>query len=78
LNFCHLDLVAREFPNARMLHCRRDPRDTALSCYTQYFAHADMAWSSSWDDLIESIGATANGSKHAHLASHGWTSTMQH
>ncbi len=53
LNFRHLDLVAQEFPRARVLHCRRDPRDTAVSCYAQYFAHADMAWSSSWPDILE-------------------------
>ncbi len=53
LNFRHLHTVAREFPRARVLHCRRDPRDTAVSCYTQYFAHPDMAWSSSWEDIIE-------------------------
>jgi len=52
LNFRHLDAVAREFPQARVLHCRRDPRDTAVSCYTQYFAHPDMAWSYAWDDIV--------------------------
>ena len=53
LNFRHLDRIAQEFPRARVLHCRRDPRDTAVSCYTQYFAHPDMAWSSSWGDIVD-------------------------
>ena len=32
-NFRHLGLIALLFPKARVVHCRRDPRDTALSCY---------------------------------------------
>ena len=55
LNFRYLDMVAREFPRARILHCRRDPRDTALSCKHAIFrARRHGAWSSSWDDIIES------------------------
>ncbi|MEO8742086.1 MAG: sulfotransferase, partial [Lysobacteraceae bacterium] len=52
LNFRFLDVVARDFPRARILHCRRDPRDTAVSCYTQFFAHPDLAWTYAWDDII--------------------------
>lgn len=32
-NFQHLWLVALLFPGARVVHCRRDPRDVCLSCY---------------------------------------------
>ncbi|MEO8742060.1 MAG: sulfotransferase [Lysobacteraceae bacterium] len=52
LNFRFLDIVARDFPRARVLHCRRDPRDTAVSCYMQSFAHPDLAWTYAWDDII--------------------------
>ena len=40
LNFLHLDLIAALFPNARMIHCERNERDTALSIWMQYFAGA--------------------------------------
>ena len=36
-NFLHLGLIATLFPRARVVHCRRDPIDTCLSCYVQYF-----------------------------------------
>jgi len=36
-NFLHLGLIAALFPRARVVHCRRDPLDTCLSCYFQNF-----------------------------------------
>jgi tetratricopeptide (TPR) repeat protein len=37
-NFLLLGLLPRLFPNARVIHCVRDPRDTCLSCYFADFA----------------------------------------
>ena len=37
LNFRHLGLIALLFPDARIVHCRRDPLDTCLSCFFQNF-----------------------------------------
>ena len=43
-NFLHLGYIALMFPNARIIHCRRNALDTCLSCYFQNFtaiqAHA--------------------------------------
>jgi Flp pilus assembly protein TadD len=50
-NFLHLGLIATLFPRARIIHCRRDPLDVCLSCYSQNFNSADFAWS------LEDIGA---------------------
>jgi len=36
-NFLHLGVIALAFPRARVIHCRRDPMDTCLSCYFQHF-----------------------------------------
>lgn len=33
LNFLNLGLISRLFPDARVIHCTRDPLDTCLSCY---------------------------------------------
>ena len=33
-NFLHLGLIALLFPNAKIIHCRRDPLDTCVSCFT--------------------------------------------
>lgn len=37
-NFLHAGLIRLILPNARIIHCRRDPVDTCLSCYTKLFA----------------------------------------
>ncbi|OSQ35303.1 hypothetical protein TMES_21545 [Thalassospira mesophila] len=36
-NFLHLGWIHAMFPNARIIHCRRDPVDTCLSCYSKLF-----------------------------------------
>ena len=36
-NLWHLGAIARLFPNARVIVCRRDPRDICLSCLFQNF-----------------------------------------
>jgi tetratricopeptide (TPR) repeat protein len=36
-NFIHLGVIATLFPRARIIHCRRDPVDTCLSCFFQNF-----------------------------------------
>jgi tetratricopeptide (TPR) repeat protein len=37
LNFMHLGLISILLPHARIIHCRRDPLDTCLSCYMTPF-----------------------------------------
>jgi tetratricopeptide (TPR) repeat protein len=36
-NYKHLGWIKLMFPKAKIIHCRRDPRDTCLSCYFQDF-----------------------------------------
>lgn len=36
-NYMRLGLIAQLFPNALVVHCRRNPIDTCLSCYFQHF-----------------------------------------
>ena len=43
-NIVHLGLIAVLFPGARVIFCRRDNRDTCLSCYFSRFDDA-IAWS---------------------------------
>ena len=38
LNFLHLGLISKMLPGAKIIHCRRDPVDTCISCYFQNFA----------------------------------------
>lgn len=36
-NYSLLGLIAMMLPKAKIIHCRRDPVDTCISCYTQLF-----------------------------------------
>jgi hypothetical protein len=52
-NFRYLDLITALFPQARIIHCRRDPRDTALSIWSQSFAHPQYGFASDIDDIAD-------------------------
>lgn len=44
-NFMLLGMVQLLLPQARIIHCRRDPQDTCLSCYQQFFTgHQPFAY----------------------------------
>jgi hypothetical protein len=51
LNFLHVDLIAALFPNARIIHCERSERDTALSIWMQYFAGPENNFAYDFDDI---------------------------
>ncbi|WP_276329890.1 tetratricopeptide repeat-containing sulfotransferase family protein [Rhodobium orientis] len=36
-NILHVGLIGTMFPNATLIHCMRDPMDTAVSCFMQNF-----------------------------------------
>jgi tetratricopeptide (TPR) repeat protein len=48
-NFVHIGSILRMLPQARIIDCRRDARDTAISCLLQHFA-GFAPWS---NDLAE-------------------------
>ena len=43
-NYLHLGVLAALFPRARFIHCRRDLRDVAVSCWMTRFQ--DIRWAS--------------------------------
>ena len=49
-NFLHLGFIQMMFPNARIVHCRRNPIDTCLSCYFQDFGGL-LAYTFKLEDL---------------------------
>ncbi len=57
LNFRYLGLISAMFPQARVIHCVRNLRDTALSIWSQFFAHEDNNYAYS----LEGIAAFAKG-----------------
>jgi tetratricopeptide (TPR) repeat protein len=50
LNFFQLAFAAVLFPNARVIHCARDPRDTALSIWMENF-NAEQTYATGFEDL---------------------------
>lgn len=50
LNFFQLAFAAVLFPNARVIHCRRESRDNALSIWMENFS-ADQCYATDFDDL---------------------------
>ncbi len=50
-NFFHLGFIGALFSNARVIHCRRDALDVCISCHFQRFDSADLAYTTSLDDL---------------------------
>lgn len=51
LNFRYLDLALAMFPDARIIHCQRNPRDTALSLWMQCFLEEVQGYSYDFDDI---------------------------
>jgi Flp pilus assembly protein TadD len=49
-NFLLLGEAARLFPNARVIHCVRDPADTGLSCLFQHFKDT-LPWATRQEDI---------------------------
>lgn len=52
-NFIHLGVIHALFPNARVIHCLRDPLDTCLSCYFQDFSALGLSWSCRLEDIAD-------------------------
>lgn len=63
LNFFHLPLIAAMFPKARVIWVRRDPRDIALSIYSQNFS-PDARFATDLEDLGHFINAHVRLMRH--------------
>lgn len=51
LNFRYIDLMLALFPNARIVHCRRDARDNALSLWMQSFLEDVQGYAYDFPDI---------------------------
>lgn len=43
-NFYRIGLIRVILPNARIVHCRRDPVDTCLACYRRHFTRGNLGF----------------------------------
>jgi tetratricopeptide (TPR) repeat protein len=48
-NYLYLGLLATLYPKAKFIHCRRELRDIAVSCWMQHFRN--IRWASDQDDI---------------------------
>ncbi len=53
-NYLYLGLLAALFPQARFIHCRRDLRDVAVSCWMTNFRH--IAWANDPEQIAARFG----------------------
>jgi len=51
-NFSNIGIITSILPNAKIIHCRRNPIDTSLSCYKQNFARGQY-WSYNLEEMAE-------------------------
>jgi tetratricopeptide (TPR) repeat protein len=45
VNYCYVGLIYLALPNARIIHVRRDPVDTCLSCFSTLFTRGGIQYS---------------------------------
>jgi hypothetical protein len=66
-NYLYIGWILTLFPNARIIHCRRDERDTALSCWMTNFNA--LQWTNRPEHIVSRI------SGYQRLMSH-WNETL--
>ena len=50
-NFCHLDKILYCFPDAKIIHCIRDPISTCFSIYSNFFTNGN-GYTNKQDDIV--------------------------
>lgn len=63
-NIFFAGLLTALFPNAKFVHCRRDRRDNALSCYFRNFRAGGLNWSCRLEDIARYIAAEERMAAH--------------
>ena len=51
-NFCFIPLICAAFPEAKIIHIRRDARATCWSNYRQYFVSKDLVYCYDLKDIV--------------------------
>ncbi|MEO8714573.1 MAG: sulfotransferase, partial [Acetobacteraceae bacterium] len=66
-NLLRLDLIAALFPGARIVHVRRDPRDTGLSNFFQFYTYGNQ-FAFNLTDIGVRVRETERLARHWHAA----------
>lgn len=59
MNFLNIDLIMTLWPNARVIYCHRNPRDTALSLWSQLFIDDAQGYAYDFADIAAVIQSCA-------------------
>jgi tetratricopeptide (TPR) repeat protein len=60
LNFKWIGLIKLILPNAKIIHCIRNPHDVCFSIYTNYFTNDQMRFSYNMDEIIKYYNLYSN------------------
>ena len=60
LNFRHIGFILSAFPEAKIVHLRRDPRAVCWSIYKHYFADRANGWAYDLNDITRFYDAYTN------------------
>ena len=52
INFKWIGFINLILPNSKIIHCTRNPKDTCLSIYKNYFTNAELNYAYDFDELI--------------------------
>ena len=66
-NFRYIPLICAAFPEAKIIHVRRDPAATCWSNYKQYFASSDLGYCYDLKDLTQFYNYYVNLMDHWNL-----------
>jgi hypothetical protein len=61
-NYLHIGFIHLLFPHARIIHCRRDPRDIAVSCWLTSFRA--IRWASREEHIAERMREYGESTEH--------------
>lgn len=61
-NYVYLGWIVAMFPRATLIHCRRDPRDVAMSCWMTQFGQ--LRWTCDLDHIVARIEHHARIMRH--------------
>lgn len=70
-NFKFIGLIAKAFPDAKIVHVTRDPRATCWSCFKHFFASRGLGFTCNLSDLVEYF------EMYSDLMTY-WTETLPH
>ena len=60
LNFEYIGFILSAFPEAKIVHLKRDPRAICWSIYKHYFSDRGIGWAYNIEDLVDFYGLYSN------------------